>query len=100
VFTRLRRILLGNKDLKRELEELRRVTDERFRIVFTTLDQLSSTEEKPKRKIGFTVKEQAARYRVEKKKTKNSPVHSLRGKHKGSRLVKLLMAEKKTEKEL
>ena len=100
VFTRLRQILLGNKDLKRELEELRRVTDERFRIVFTTLDQLLSTEERPKRKIGFTVKEKAARYRVEKKKTKNNPVHSLRGKYKGSGLVKSLMAEKKCEREL
>ena len=100
VFTSLRQLLLGNKNLKRELEELRRVTDERFRIVFTTLDQLLSTEEKPKRKIGFTVKEQAARYRVEKKKTKNSPVHSLRGKHKGSGLVTSLMAEKKCEREL
>ncbi len=67
VFTRLRQILLGNKDLKRELEELRRVTDERFRIVFTTLDQLLSTEERPKRKIGFTVKEKAAGYRVKRK---------------------------------
>ena len=100
VFTRLRQILLGNKDLKRELEELRRVTDERFRIVFTTLDQLLSTEEKPKRKIGFKVKEKAARYRVKKKKTKNNPVHSLRGKYKGSGLVTSLMAEKKREREL
>jgi phage regulator Rha-like protein len=100
VFTRLRQILSSTKDLRRELNELKRVTDERFRIVFETLDQLLTTEERPKRKIGFTVKEQAARYRVEKKKTKNSPVHSLRGKHKGSGLVKSLMSEKKREREL
>ena len=64
VFTRLRRILLSNKDIRRELEELKRVTDDRFRIVFTTLDQLLSTEERPKRKIGFEVKEKAAVYRT------------------------------------
>ena len=33
VFTRLRRILLSNKDIRRELEVLKRVTDDRFRIV-------------------------------------------------------------------
>jgi len=100
VFTRLRQILLSTKDLRRELDELKRVTDDRFRVVFETLDQLLSTAERPKRKIGFTVKEKAAGYRAEKKKTKNSPVHSLRGKYKGSRLVKSLISEKKIEKEL
>jgi len=69
VFTRLRQILLGNKDLRRELEELKRVTDDRFRVVFETLDQLLSHEERPKRKIGFKVEEKAARYRVNRKKT-------------------------------
>ena len=69
VFTRLRQILLGNKDLRRELEELKRVTDDRFRVVFETLDQLLSNEERPKRKIGFEVKEKVVRYRVNRKKT-------------------------------
>jgi hypothetical protein len=100
VFTSLRHILLGNKDLKRELDALKRVTDERFRIVFETLDQLLSTEERPKRKIGFTVREKAAGYRVNKKQTKNNPAHSLRGKYSGSGLVKSLMADKKVEREL
>jgi len=67
VFTRLRQILSSTKDLRRELDELKRVTDERFRIVFTTLDQLLSTEERPKRKIGFTVKEKAAVYKTKKR---------------------------------
>ena len=65
-FTKFRQILLSNKDLRRELEELKRVTDDRFRIVFTTLDQLLSTEERPKRKIGFEVKEKTAAYRIKK----------------------------------
>jgi hypothetical protein len=67
VFTRLRQILSSTKDLRRELNELKRVTDERFRIVFETLDQLLTTEERPGRKIGFTVKEKAAGYRVKRK---------------------------------
>ena len=66
VFTKFRQILLSNKDLRRELEELKRITDERFRIVFTTMDQLLSTEERPKRKIGFEVKEKAGAYRIKK----------------------------------
>ncbi|MCX5903030.1 MAG: ORF6N domain-containing protein [Proteobacteria bacterium] len=71
VFTRFRQILLSNKDLRRELEELKRVTDDRFRVVFETLDQLLSHEERPKRKIGFKVEEKAARYRVTKRSTKS-----------------------------
>jgi hypothetical protein len=42
VFTRLRQILLSNKDIRQELEELKRITDDRFRVVFETLDQLLS----------------------------------------------------------
>ena len=71
VFTRFRQILLSNKDLRRELEELKRVTDDRFRVVFETLDQLLSHEERPKRKIGFKVEEKAARYLVTRKRSVN-----------------------------
>ena len=98
VFTRLRQILSSTKDLRRELDELKRVTDERFRIVFETLDQLLTREKRPRRKIGFTVKEKVAGYRVGKKQTESNPVHSLRGKHKGSGLVKSLMKEKRLER--
>jgi len=68
VFTRLRQILFSDKDLRRELEELKRVTDDRFRVVFETLDQLLSHEERPKRKIGFKVEEKRAGYRAVKKR--------------------------------
>jgi DNA-binding PadR family transcriptional regulator len=67
VFTRLIQILLSNKDIRRELEELKRVTDDRFRIVFETLDQLLSNEERPKRKIGFEVKEKAGKYKAKRR---------------------------------
>ncbi|MCX5901571.1 MAG: ORF6N domain-containing protein [Proteobacteria bacterium] len=68
VFTRLRQMLLGNADLRRELEEMKRTTDDRFQIVFETLDHLLAVEERPKRKIGFAAKEQRAAYTVKQKK--------------------------------
>jgi hypothetical protein len=67
VFARFRQILLINKDLRRELEELKRGTDDRFRVVFETLDQLLSHEERPKRKIGFEVKEKAVMYKFKRR---------------------------------
>jgi len=71
VFTRLRQLLLSNSDLRRELEELKRVTDDRFRVVFETLDQLLSHEERPRRKIGFKVEEKKAVYRVVRRRSMN-----------------------------
>jgi phage regulator Rha-like protein len=61
-FTKLREALLDNKDLRRDLEELKHLTEERFRIVFETLDQLLTVESKPKKKIGYTVKEKQKAY--------------------------------------
>ncbi len=61
-FTKLREALLDNKDLRRALEEFKQVTEERFGIVFETLDKLLQIEDKPKKKIGYTVKEKQARY--------------------------------------
>ena len=67
-FTKLRHLLLGNEELKKELAEMKKQTDERFQIVFETLDQLLSIENKPKRKIGFEVKEPKGRYGTRKKR--------------------------------
>ncbi len=67
VFTRLRQMVLDNKELRKELEELKQITDERFQIVFETLDQLINIENKPKKKIGFTVKEKLRSYGKRKK---------------------------------
>jgi phage regulator Rha-like protein len=61
-FTKLREALLDNKDLRNDLEELKQITEERFRIVFETLDQLLTVEGKPKKKIGYTVKEKQKAY--------------------------------------
>jgi len=59
---RLRRMLLDNKDIRKELEELKQITDERFQIVFETLDQLLTVNVNEKKKIGFIVKEKASKY--------------------------------------
>lgn len=70
-FTKLRQALLDNKDLRKELSELKQLTEDRFRVVFETLDQLLAVEYKPKKKIGFTVKEKQRAYgkKTGKKKT-------------------------------
>ncbi len=56
-FIKLRRCIAGIDDLKSELEKLKEQTDQRFQVVFETLDQLLTVESKPKKKIGYTVKE-------------------------------------------
>ncbi len=56
----MRQALLENKDLREELGDLKQILEERFRIVFETLDQLLAAEYK--KKIGFTVKEKQAIY--------------------------------------
>lgn len=61
-FTKLRKALLDNNDLRKELFELKQITEERFRIIFETLDQLITKETKPKKKIGYTVKEKISQY--------------------------------------
>jgi phage regulator Rha-like protein len=52
-FVKLRHIILDHDDLKRELDELRKQTDDRFQIVFTVLDKLVSEEQESETKIGF-----------------------------------------------
>jgi len=61
-FTKLRHMISDNEDLKRELAELREQTDERFQIVFETLDQLLTVDVNEKKKIGFIVKEKVSKY--------------------------------------
>ena len=69
-FTKLREALLDNEDLRRELEGIKQITEDRFRVVFETLDQLLSIENKTKKKIGYTVKEKQKAYSKKTKKKK------------------------------
>ena len=61
-FTKLRHMISDNEDLKQELDKLRGQTDERFQIVFETLDQLLTVDVTEKKKIGFMVKEKISEY--------------------------------------
>ena len=61
-FVRLRQILASNAQLARKLGELEKKYDGQFRVVFDAIRQLMTPPEPKKRKIGFLVKERAARY--------------------------------------
>jgi ORF6N domain len=61
-FVRLRRMLASNEDLSRKLAALEKKYDSQFRVVFEAIRELMTPPEAKKRKIGFLVKERAARY--------------------------------------
>jgi len=61
-FTKMRQIIFDNAELHKEIDELRADTDGKFRIVFETLDQLLTIQNKPKKKIGFMAKEKQSGY--------------------------------------
>jgi hypothetical protein len=61
-FVRLREIVATNKDLARKLEALEGKYDAQFKMVFDAIRQLMTPPEPKKRKIGFLVKERAAKY--------------------------------------
>jgi len=61
-FVRLREILATHKDLARKLEALEKKYDAQFKVVFDAIRQLMTPPEPRKRKIGFIVKERAAKY--------------------------------------
>ena len=61
-FVRLREISATHKDLANKLATLERKYDAQFTVVFDTIRQLMTPPEPKKRKIGFLVKERAARY--------------------------------------
>jgi len=66
-FVQLREMLLNHHELAKKLEELEKKYDTQFQIVFDAIRQILTPPEKPKRGIGFHVKEPAARYKVEKR---------------------------------
>jgi hypothetical protein len=61
-FTHFRRMISIGEDLERELVVLREQTDERFQVVFEALDQIFDTENLPRKRIGFTIKEELSVY--------------------------------------
>ena len=71
-FTQLRQMLSTHEDLKRKIESMEKKYDQQFQIVFETLDQLLTIESKPKKKIGYTVKEKQKKYGKKAKKQKSA----------------------------
>ena len=61
-FTKLREMLSTHEDLRRKVEAMERKYDHQFKVVFDAIKQLIDIESKPKRKIGFEVKEPKAGY--------------------------------------
>jgi hypothetical protein len=61
-FVRLRKILSAHKELERKLAELEKKYDDQFKVVFDAIRALMAPSEKPRKKIGFEVKEAAGRY--------------------------------------
>ena len=61
-FVRLRQILSAHKDLERKLAALENKYDNQFKVVFDTIRAMMASPEKPRKKIGFEVKEPKARY--------------------------------------
>jgi hypothetical protein len=70
-FVQLRKISSSQKQLARKLQEIEaRLVDhdESIEAIFEAIRQLIDTEEKPRRKIGFEVKEATGAYSKPKKK--------------------------------
>ncbi len=61
-FIKLREMIVSQKDLVRRLDDLEKKYDGQFKIVFDALRSLMAPPMKPKRKIGFDLKEKQARY--------------------------------------
>lgn len=65
-FVRLRKMLSTHVDLALKLSALEKKYDAQFRVIFDAIRALMAEPEKPKRKIGFEVKEKTAAYRTKK----------------------------------
>jgi hypothetical protein len=61
-FVRQRELMATHQDLVRRLNEMEKKYDAQFRVVFEVIRELMTPPESNKRKIGFLVKERAARY--------------------------------------
>jgi hypothetical protein len=58
VFIKFRQMMSTHKDLEKRIDEMERKYNNRFQIVFETLDQLLTVDSKPK-KIGYLKEDQA-----------------------------------------
>ena len=69
-FVRLRQTLESNRELAQKFSELERrvgVHDDEIAAILEAIRQLMTPPEKPRREIGFHVREKAPRYRVRRR---------------------------------
>ncbi len=71
-FVRLRQMIVSNASLARKLDDLEKKYDAQFKVVFDAIRQLVAPPDKPRKKIGFSVKEPRARYKMMMKAGKGS----------------------------
>ena len=64
-FVQLRRMIVSHEDLAKKLSDLETQFedhDEKIDAIFEVIHELINTGDKPRKKIGFTVKEKQASY--------------------------------------
>lgn len=66
-FVRLRQMIVSNASLARKLDDLEKKYDAQFKVVFDAIRQLVAPPDKPRKKIGFSVKEPRAKYGMKNK---------------------------------
>jgi len=59
-FVRLRRLLAAHTELAKKLSEIEKKYDDQFKVVFDAIRALMTPPERPRKKIGFEVKEKQA----------------------------------------
>jgi hypothetical protein len=60
-------MIVSNAELARKLDGLEKKYDAQFKVVFGAIRQLVAPPDKPRKKIGFSVKEPRVRYGMKKK---------------------------------
>jgi len=65
-FVKLREMIATHKELARRLNDLEKKYDAQFKVVFDALRALMAPPVKPKRRIGFDLKEKHAQYGIKK----------------------------------
>ncbi len=63
-FVQMRAILSSHADLARKLEKLEKKYDAQFRVVFDAIRQLMTPLDRPRKQVGFRVREKSAVYRA------------------------------------
>jgi hypothetical protein len=63
-FTQLKQMLASNTELARKLADLEKRYDAQFKVVFDAIRQLMTPPDRPRKHIGFHVREKSAVYRA------------------------------------